>query len=600
MAEYMNGLKRTNYNGETTKDLLGKEVVLTGWTAKTRNLGSLIFIDLRDRTGIVQLVFDSETDSELFEKAATVRNEFVLAIKGIVRERAPEAVNNRMKTGEIEVFVKELRILNEAQTPPFHIDDKANVSDVTRLKYRYLDLRRQSLQYNLIMRHKIAKIARDYFAENDFLEIETPFLTKSTPEGARDYLVPSRVHHGKFYALPQSPQIFKQLLMMSGYDRYIQIVKCFRDEDLRADRQPEFTQIDLEMSFVEADDVISVNEGFLKRLFKETLNVDLKTPFTRMPYKEAMERFGSDKPDTRFGLELIDLSKFAEGCSFAVFSNAIKDGGMVKAVSAPAGHFTRKEIDKLTEFVKTQGGSGMAWISVGENEHRSSVGKVLSAEEINEIINITNSKPGDLICIVSGKKNVVYTVLGALRCHLAEKLDLIDKNKFEFLWITEFPLFEYSEEDQRYVAMHHPFTSPHPEDIDKIVSDPANCRANAYDIVLNGYEIGGGSIRIHDNKLQQSMFKALGFTEESAYERFGFLLDAFKYGAPPHGGLAYGLDRLAMLICGTDNIKDVIAFPKVQNASCLMSQAPDFVEEQQLKDLDIEITNITKEELDEE
>ena len=600
MAEYMNGLKRTNYNADTTKELLGKEVVLTGWTAKTRNLGSLIFIDLRDRTGIVQLVFDSETDSALFEKAATVRNEYVLAVKGIVRERAPEAINSRMKTGEIEVFVNELRILNEAQTPPFHIDDKSNVSDVTRLKYRYLDLRRQSLQSKLIMRHKIAKVARDYFSENNFLEIETPFLTKSTPEGARDYLVPSRVHHGKFYALPQSPQIFKQLLMMSGFDRYIQIVKCFRDEDLRADRQPEFTQIDLEMSFVEAEDVISVNEGFLKRLFKETLDIDLKVPFTRMPYKEAMERFGSDKPDTRFGLELKDLTGFAENCSFAVFSNAVKEGGMVKAVSAPAGHFTRKEIDKLTEFVKTQGGSGMAWINVGENEIRSSVGKVLTAEEINEIINITESKAGDLICIVSGKKNTVYTVLGALRCHLAEKLDMIDNSKFEFLWITEFPLFEYSEEDQRYVAMHHPFTSPHPDDIDKIESDPANCRANAYDIVLNGYEIGGGSIRIHDNKLQQAMFKALGFTEESAQERFGFLLDAFKYGAPPHGGLAYGLDRLAMLICGTDNIKDVIAFPKVQNASCLMSNAPDFVEEQQLKDLDIEITEIIKENADEE
>lgn len=585
----MNGIKRTNYNAQVTKELLGKEVVLTGWTAKTRNLGSLIFIDLRDRTGLVQLVFDSETNTELFEKAASVRNEFVLAVKGIVRERAPEAVNTRMATGEIEVFVSELRILNEAQTPPFHIDDKANVSDVIRLKHRYLDLRRPSLQSKLIMRHKIAKVARDYFDENNFLEIETPFLTKSTPEGARDYLVPSRVHHGKFYALPQSPQIFKQLLMMSGFDRYIQIVKCFRDEDLRADRQPEFTQIDLEMSFVEADDVISINEGFLKRLFKETLDIDLPTPFLRMPYKEAMERYGSDKPDIRFGLELKDLSNFAENCSFAIFSNAVKEGGAVRAISAPAGHFTRKEIDKLTEFVKTQGGSGMAWISVGETENRSSVSKVLTADEIQEIIKLTDSKAGDLICIVSGKSNTVYTVLGALRCELAKKLELIDESKFAFLWITEFPLFEYSEEENRYVAMHHPFTSPIPEDVDKIETDPANCRANAYDIVLNGYEVGGGSIRIHDNKLQQTMFKALGFTEESAQERFGFLLDAFKYGAPPHGGLAYGLDRLAMLICGTDNIKDVIAFPKVQNASCLMSQAPDFVETQQLTDLDIAI-----------
>ena len=594
MSEYINGLNRTNYNAEVNKDLLGKEVTLMGWTAKARNLGSLIFIDLRDRTGLVQLVFDSETDASLFEKAATVRNEFVLAVRGKVRSRAPEAVNLRMATGEVEVFVEELRILNEAQTPPFHIDDKANVSDVTRLKYRYLDLRRPSLQNNLIMRHKIAKIARDYFDENNFIEIETPFLTKSTPEGARDYLVPSRVHHGKFYALPQSPQIFKQLLMMSGFDRYIQIVKCFRDEDLRADRQPEFTQIDLEMSFVEANDVISVNEGFLKRLFKETLNIDLPTPFIRMPYKEAMERFGSDKPDIRFGLELKDISDFAENCSFAIFSNAVKEGGAVRAISAPAGHFTRKEIDKLTEFVKTQGGSGMAWISVGETENRSSVSKVLTQEEIQEIIKLTDSKVGDLICIVSGKSSTVYTVLGALRCELAKKLELIDESKFAFLWITEFPLFEYSEEEQRYVAMHHPFTSPLPEDMDKIESDPANCRANAYDIVLNGYEVGGGSIRIHDNKLQQTMFKALGFTEESAQERFGFLLDAFKYGAPPHGGLAYGLDRLAMLICGTDNIKDVIAFPKVQNASCLMSQAPDFVEPQQLKDLDIDIIPVEK------
>ena len=594
MSEYINGLNRTNYNAEVNKDLLGKEVTLMGWTAKARNLGSLIFIDLRDRTGLVQLVFDSETDASLFEKAATVRNEFVLAVRGKVRSRAPEAVNLRMATGEVEVFVEELRILNEAQTPPFHIDDKANVSDVTRLKYRYLDLRRPSLQNNLIMRHKIAKIARDYFDENNFIEIETPFLTKSTPEGARDYLVPSRVHHGKFYALPQSPQIFKQLLMMSGFDRYIQIVKCFRDEDLRADRQPEFTQIDLEMSFVEANDVISVNEGFLKRLFKETLNIDLPTPFIRMPYKEALERFGSDKPDIRFGLELKDLSDFAENCSFAIFSNAVKEGGAVRAISAPAGHFTRKEIDKLTEFVKTQGGSGMAWISVGETENRSSVSKVLTQEEIQEIIKLTDSKVGDLICIVSGKSSTVYTVLGALRCELAKKLELIDESKFAFLWITEFPLFEYSEEEQRYVAMHHPFTSPLPEDMDKIESDPANCRANAYDIVLNGYEVGGGSIRIHDNKLQQTMFKALGFTEESAQERFGFLLDAFKYGAPPHGGLAYGLDRLAMLICGTDNIKDVIAFPKVQNASCLMSQAPDFVEPQQLKDLDIDIIPVEK------
>lgn len=589
MAEYMNGLKRTHYNGEISGNDIGTEVILTGWTAKTRNLGSLIFIDLRDRTGIIQLVFDSETDSALFEKAAAVRNEFVLAAKGVVRRRAQEAVNNKMKTGEIEVFVKELRILNEAQTPPFHIDDKTNVSDVIRLKYRYLDLRRASLQDNLIMRHRIAKTARDYFDQQGFIEVETPFLQKSTPEGARDYLVPSRIHHGKFYALPQSPQLFKQLLMIAGYDRYMQIARCFRDEDLRADRQPEFTQIDLEMSFVGIDDVIEVNEGFLKTLFKNTLNLDIKTPFLRMPYQEAMRRFGSDKPDIRFGLELIDLSDFAAECSFGVFANAVNEGGAVRAIAAPAGHYTRKEIDKLTEFVKTQGGSGMAWIAVGESEIRSSVSKVLTSEEISTIISSTGAKSGDLICIVSGKSDTVYTVLGALRCELGRNLGLINENEFAFLWITEFPLFEYSEEENRYVAMHHPFTSPVEADIDKIDTDPGSMRANAYDIVLNGYEIGGGSIRIHDGELQQKMFKALGFTEESAQERFGFLLDAFKYGAPPHGGLAYGLDRLAMLICGTDNIKDVIAFPKVQNASCLMSSAPDIVEEKQLKELNISI-----------
>lgn len=589
MAETMNGWKRTCYNGELSAADIGKEVVLAGWTAKTRNLGSLIFIDLRDRTGIIQLVFDSDTDAALFDKAASVRNEYVLAAKGTIRRRAPEALNPKMKTGEIEVAVMELRILNEAQTPPFHIDDKASVSEATRLKYRYLDLRRPSLQRNLLLRHQIAKTARDYFAENGFIEIETPFLTKSTPEGARDYLVPSRIHRGKFYALPQSPQLFKQLLMISGFDRYMQIAKCFRDEDLRADRQPEFTQIDLEMSFVGIDDVIEINEGFLKRLFAETLGLDLETPFPRIPYREAMRRFGCDKPDIRFGLELTDLSDFAAGCSFGIFANAVNEGGAVRAIAAPAGHFSRKEIDKLTEFVKTQGGSGMAWISVGENEIRSSISKVLTPEEISTIITLTGARTGDLICIVSGKSDTVYTVLAALRCELGKKLGLIDESRFAFLWITEFPLFEYSEEEQRYVAMHHPFTSPLPEDCDKIESDPGRVRASAYDIVLNGYEIGGGSIRIHDRALQQRMFRALGFTEETAQDRFGFLLDAFQYGAPPHGGLAYGLDRLAMLICGTDNIKDTIAFPKVQNASCLMSSAPDYVEEQQLRDLNIRI-----------
>ena len=587
MAEFMKGLKRTGYVHTLTKEMVGKQVTITGWAQKTRNLGSLIFIDLRDRTGIAQLVFDADTDPALFEKAATVRAEFVLAATGIVRERAKEAVNPRMITGEIEVAVTDLRILNDSQTPPFHIDDKVNVSDAVRLKHRYLDLRRPCMRDMLLMRHRIAKIARDYFDRNGFIEIETPILTKSTPEGARDYLVPSRVHPGKFYALPQSPQIFKQLLMVSGFDRYMQICKCFRDEDLRADRQPEFTQIDLEMSFVDEDDVMTMNEGFLKEVFKEVLNIDVPTPFTRMPYAEAMARFGSDKPDVRFGLELCDISEFAKDCSFGVFANSVKDGGAVRLICAPAGHFTRKEIDGLTEFIKTHGGSGMAWIAPGDEAHRSSLGKVLTPDELQTIIDLAGAKTGDLICIVCGKSSMVYTALGALRCHIADKLDLIPKDQFAFLWITDFPQFEYSEEEDRYVAVHHPFTMPKEEDIDKLENDLGNVKAKAYDIVLNGYELGGGSIRIHDRELQAKMFKALGFTDEAAQERFGFLLDAFKYGTPPHGGMAYGLDRLVMLMAGSDNIRDTIAFPKVQNASCLMSNAPDFVEDKQLDDLKI-------------
>ncbi len=587
MAEFMTGLKRTGYVHTLTKEMVGKQVTITGWAQKTRNLGSLIFIDLRDRTGIAQLVFDADTDPALFEKASTVRAEYVLAATGIVRERAPEAVNPRMITGEIEVAVTELRILNDSQTPPFHIDDKVNVSDAVRLKHRYLDLRRPCMRDMLLMRHRITKIARDYFDRNGFIEIETPILTKSTPEGARDYLVPSRVHPGKFYALPQSPQIFKQLLMVSGFDRYMQICKCFRDEDLRADRQPEFTQIDLEMSFVDEDDVMTMNEGFLKEVFKEVLNIDVPTPFTRMPYAEAMARYGSDKPDVRFGLELCDISEFAKDCSFGVFANSVKDGGAVRLICTPAGHFTRKEIDGLTEFIKTHGGSGMAWIAPGDEAHRSSLGKVLTPEELQQIIDLAGAKTGDLICIVCGKSSTVYTALGALRCHIADKLNLIPKDQFAFLWITDFPQFEYSEEEDRYVAVHHPFTMPKEEDIDKLENDLGNVKAKAYDIVLNGYELGGGSIRIHDRDLQAKMFKALGFTDESAQERFGFLLDAFKYGTPPHGGMAYGLDRLVMLMAGSDNIRDTIAFPKVQNASCLMSNAPDFVEEKQLDDLKI-------------
>lgn len=589
MSDTMKGLKRTIMNGHIAEKNIGDTVVLTGWVAKARNLGSLIFVDLRDRTGIVQLVFDSTVDEDVFNKAEKIRNEYVLCVKGVVRSREKEAINTKMATGMVEVYVNDLRILSEAETPPIHVDDKAVTGEVNRLKYRYLDLRKPSIQKNLILRHEVARYARNFFADNGFLEIETPMLSKSTPEGARDYLVPSRIHHGKFYALPQSPQLYKQLLMVAGFDRYIQIVKCFRDEDLRADRQPEFTQIDLEMSFVDMDDVVSINEEFLKGLFKKVMDVDVEIPFRRMSYKEAMDKYGTDKPDTRFGMELKDISSFAENCSFGIFKDTVKNGGCVKLISASgAGSFSRKEIDKLVEFVKFHGGKGMAWIINGENETRSSLGKVLTEEEIKEIIRLAESNVGDLICIVSDKADVVNTALGALRCHIAEKLDIIPDN-FEFLWVTDFPLFEYSEEEDRYVAKHHPFTMPVDEDIDMLETKPERVRAKAYDIVLNGYEIGGGSIRIYDNELQKRMFKALGFSEEEAYERFGFLLDAFRYGTPPHGGMAYGLDRLVMIMANCDNIRDVIAFPKVQNASCLMTGAPGMVEEKQLKELNIKI-----------
>lgn len=589
MSDTMKGLKRTIMNGHITEKNIGETVVLTGWAAKARNLGSLIFVDLRDRTGIVQLVFDSTVDEEIFKKAERIRNEFVLCVKGVVRPREKEAVNTKMATGMVEVCVNDLRILSEAETPPIHVDDKAVTGEVNRLKYRYLDLRKPSIQKNLILRHEVARYARNFFSDNGFLEIETPMLSKSTPEGARDYLVPSRIHKGKFYALPQSPQLYKQLLMVAGYDRYIQIVKCFRDEDLRADRQPEFTQIDLEMSFVDMDDVMSINEEFMKGLFKKVMNVDVQTPFRRMSYKESMDKYGTDKPDTRFGMELCDISAFAENCSFGIFQDTVKNGGSVKLISAPgAGSFSRKEIDKLVEFIKFHGGKGMAWIINGENEIRSSLGKVLTEDEIKEIIRLAGSNVGDLICIVSDKTDVVNMALGSLRCHLAEILGIIP-DKFEFLWVTDFPLFEYSEEEDRYVAKHHPFTMPVDEDIEMLETNPEKVRAKAYDIVLNGYEIGGGSIRIYDNQLQRRMFKALGFSEEDAYERFGFLLDAFRYGTPPHGGMAYGLDRLVMIMAKCDNIRDVIAFPKVQNASCLMTGAPGTVEEKQLKELSINI-----------
>jgi len=588
----MYGLKRTHRCTELGVKDIGKKVTVMGWVQKRRNLGSLLFIDIRDRTGLLQIVFNNLTDKAVFEKAETVRNEYVLAVVGEVAARAPEAVNPSMKTGEIEVIASELRILSKSETPPMHIEEDSGVNEAMRLKYRYLDLRRPDMQAGLMLRHRVAKIARDYFDQNGFLEIETPMLIKSSPEGARDYLVPSRVHPGKFYALPQSPQLFKQLLMVAGFDRYMQIVKCFRDEDLRADRQPEFTQIDLEMSFVDVDDVITVNEGFIKRAFKEALGVDVETPFLRMPYKEAMERFGSDKPDMRFGMELVNVSDLVAGCGFKVFADAVAGGGSVRAINAKGcGKFSRKEIDSLVEFVKTYRAKGMAWIIVEENEVRSSIAKFFSEDEMKALLERTGAEPGDLICFVADRNEVVFDSLGALRVEIAKRLGILDNKEFKFLWVTEFPLLEYSEEEQRWVAKHHPFTSPMDEDLEFLESDPGRVRAKAYDIVLNGTELGGGSIRIHMQDLQSRMFKLLGFTEEEAWAKFGYLLEAFKYGVPPHGGMAYGLDRMIMLMAGKSSIRDVIAFPKVQNASDLMTNAPDVVDPKQLEELHLKVTD---------
>ncbi len=591
MDESIYGLKRSHMCTELNAGNVGETVTVMGWVQRRRDLGGLIFVALRDRTGLLQVVFNMETEKDLFEKAGNIRTEYVLAVTGKVVNRSPENLNSNMMTGEIEIIASELRILSSAETPPVQVEEDSDVNENTRLKYRYLDLRRPDMQKNLILRHKIAKAARDYYDENGFLEIETPMLTKSTPEGARDYLVPSRVHPGKFFALPQSPQLFKQLLMVSGFDRYFQIVKCFRDEDLRADRQPEFTQIDLEMSFVNVEDVLTVNEGFIKKIFKDALGIQLETPFIRMPYQEAMDRFGSDKPDIRFGLELIDISDIASGCGFKVFSDAVKNGGSVRAINAKGCgvKFSRKEIDALVEFVKTYKAKGMAWISVGENELKSSFAKFMTEDEIKAILGRVQAEPGDLICFVADKNEVVYDALGQLRLELARKLGVLDKNEFKFLWVTEFPLFEYDEEEKRYVAKHHPFTSPMDEDLEYLDTDPAKVRAKAYDIVLNGVEVGGGSIRIHSQELQSKMFSLLGFTKEQAWDRFGFLLEAFKYGTPPHGGLAFGLDRLVMLMAGRNSIRDVIAFPKVQNASCPMTNAPDTVETKQLKELHIKL-----------
>lgn len=595
--ETMNGLKRTHMCGTLSKDNNGEEVVLCGWVARNRKLGGLDFVTLRDRSGIIQLSFNDETDSVVFEKATALKSEYVIAVRGTVALRTEKNINPDMKTGEIEVLVSELRVLNGSETPPFYIEENIDTNDALRLKYRYLDIRRPDMQRNLMLRHKIVKVARDYFDDNGFLEIETPILTKSTPEGARDYLVPSRVHPGKFYALPQSPQQYKQLLMLGGYDRYFQVARCFRDEDLRADRQPEFTQLDMELSFIDIDTIIEINEGFLKRVFKEVLNIDVKTPFVRLPYREAMERFGSDKPDTRFGMEFVNISDEVRGCGFKVFSDAVENGGSVRCIVAEGlgEKLTRKTLDSLTEYVKTYRAKGMAWIVVEDGKLRSQITKFLDEDTVSAILKKTGAKVGDGILIVADKDNVVYDALGNLRLEVARRFDLIDKNKFNFLWVTEFPLLEYSEEENRYVAMHHPFTHPFDEDIDKLETAPGEVRAKAYDIILNGSEIGGGSLRIFNSELQEKMFAALGFTHEEAWERFGYLMEAFKYGTPPHGGLAYGLDRLAMIMAGCDSIRDVIAFPKVQNASELMMHSPDVVDKQQLDDLSIAITRLEEE-----
>ncbi|SEW24383.1 aspartate--tRNA ligase [[Clostridium] fimetarium] len=591
MAESMKGLKRSNRCTEIGVENVGQVVTVMGWVQKRRNLGSLIFVDLRDRSGLLQIIFDeNDIGKEGFEKAYGIRNEFVIAVVGQVEKRSG-AVNENLATGEIEIRATQLRILSESETPPFPIEENSNVKEELRLKYRYLDLRRPDLQNNLIMRSKVATLTRLFLANEGFLEIETPMLTKSTPEGARDYLVPSRVHPGNFYALPQSPQLFKQLLMCSGYDRYMQIVKCFRDEDLRADRQPEFTQIDMELSFVDIDDVIEVNERLLAHVFKEVIDVDVQLPIQRMTWQVAMDRFGSDKPDLRFGMELKDVSNIVKDCGFVVFTGALENGGSVRGINANGqGAMPRKKIDALVEFAKGYGAKGLAYIAINEDgTFKSSFGKFMTEDEMQALIDAMEGKPGDLLLFSSDKNKIVWNVLGALRVEIANSLGLLDKNIFEFLWVTEFPLLEFSEEENRFTAMHHPFTMPMEEDLDKLESDPGSVRAKAYDIVLNGTEIGGGSVRISQNHIQEKMLELLGFTKEDAYERFGFLLDAFKYGVPPHAGLAYGLDRMVMLMAKKDSIRDVIAFPKIKDATCLMTDAPNVVDAKQLKELALEI-----------
>ncbi|ELC8464360.1 aspartate--tRNA ligase [Clostridium perfringens] len=588
MGEALNGLKRNIMCGDARESHIGQKVTVMGWVQRNRNLGGLQFIDLRDREGILQVVFNDDLGEEILEKAKSIRPEYCIAVTGEIVKR--ESVNPNMPTGMVELKAEELKILSESDTPPIYIKEDLDAAESIRLKYRYLDLRRPDMQNIFKIRHKTTKAIRDYLDQNGFLEMETPILTKSTPEGARDYLVPSRNYPGMFYALPQSPQLFKQLLMVSGFDRYFQIVKCFRDEDLRANRQPEFTQVDLEMSFVEQDDVMALNEGLIKHVFKEVLGVDVKTPIKRMTFKDAMEKYGSDKPDLRFGMEITNLSDVVKECGFKVFTDAVANGGSVRGLCLEGGaSMGRKDIDRLGEFVKTFKAKGLAWVQLKEEGVKSPIAKFFSEEELNKIIETMGAKTGDLILIVADKNSVVLKALGELRLELSRKFDLVkDKSEFNFTWITEFDLLEYDEEEGRYFAAHHPFTMPMDEDIQYLDTDPGRVRAKAYDLVLNGEELGGGSIRIHDTKLQEKMFEVLGFTQESAWERFGFLLEAFKFGPPPHGGLAFGLDRMIMFLAGTENIKDVITFPKNQNAFCYLTEAPNIVDEEQLKELGIE------------
>ena len=602
MAESMSGLHRSCRCAELSKTDVGKEVTVMGWVQKQRNKGGIIFVDLRDRSGLLQIIFEeSECGAESFAKAEKLRSEFVIAVTGKVCEREG-GINKNLATGEIEVRALRVRILSESETPPFPIEEDSKTKEELRLKYRYLDLRRPDLQRNLILRSKVSTLTRQFLAEEGFLEIETPILNKSTPEGARDYLVPSRVHPGNFYALPQSPQIFKQLLMCSGYDRYFQIARCFRDEDLRADRQPEFTQMDMELSFVDVDDVIDVNERLLQKLFKETIGVDVPLPIQRMTWQEAMDRFGSDKPDIRFGMELTNVTEVVKDCEFGVFKGAIENGGTVRGINAKGqGNMPRKKIDALVDFAKGYGAKGLAYIAIHEDGTiKSSFAKFMKEEEIKALIQAMDGENGDLLLFAADKNKVVWDVLGALRLELANQMGLLHKDEYKFLWVTEFPLLEWSEEENRYTAMHHPFTMPMEEDLQYLETEPGRVRAKAYDIVLNGTEIGGGSVRIHQNDIQERMFEALGFTKEQAYSQFGFLLNAFKYGVPPHAGLAYGLDRLVMLMAQMDSIRDVIAFPKVKDASCIMSEAPNIVDEKQLEELGIAVIASPENKEDEE